>query len=488
MLIGAQRRHYTSGSAVWRCVVISVGRGWLRSVRSRVGLRLGLGLACAGLVLAPATATAELVVRAYERRAEDDARDRLLAGLDSAAGLIDQERIRTVGNAQVAGERLGPLAGEGGGEALVQGVADTRGALRTSLVAVIDGAGHTLASDPASNLPFGNFGDVKVAFQGKLPVGLVDRNPGVAVEAAAPLRRGGEAVPGAVLVAQALDDGFWNAALKISGLDMALVQAGQVRAASRDFRRSLSFAPDQTVDADLLGKSGNVVKKTHLGNEWFFFASRSLTVGSAPNTREIGTLLVGVSADAIAESVREARLLTYAAAALGACFAGLLGGLLGSWLGRRLRSFGEAARAIGRGEPLVPRLVPIAGTWGEPGRALVETSARVDDLRRWSERLEAVLASMAEGVIVADARRQVILANPAARTLLSLPAGGEEQALELISQNDSGMGELVQANERVIRSYSATVRDGDGGTPLGTVTVLRMPPASKSWSGSSPSF
>ncbi|MCI0344979.1 MAG: ATP-binding protein, partial [Chloroflexi bacterium] len=89
-------------------------------------------------------------------------------------------------------------------------------------------------------------------------------------------------------------------------------------------------------------------------------------------------------------------------------------------------------------------------------------------------RLEAVLASLAEGVIVADDRREVVLVNPAARALLSLPVGHDQQALTVLGEPGSTLasGDDFPATERVIRSYSAPVLD-DGGRPLGTVTILR---------------
>jgi hypothetical protein len=136
--------------------------------------RFNLGLVCAVLVLVPALVAAELSVRGYERRAVEDVQVRTTAGLDSLASLFDQERIRTLDNAEVAGERLGPLvASDTPADNLLKATADVRsGALRaTSLLAVVDGAGHTLASDPASNLPFGTQGDVKTALQGRMTVG-----------------------------------------------------------------------------------------------------------------------------------------------------------------------------------------------------------------------------------------------------------------------------------------------------------------------------
>src|SRR5258708_36866868 len=125
--------------------------------RLRLRLHLNLGLVCALLVLVPALIGAELVTQGYERRLTEDMRASATAGLDSLTGLFDLERTRTLNNAEVAGERLGPLvAADMSADDLVKAAADVRStALRsTSLLAVIHGGGPTLARGPASNLPF----------------------------------------------------------------------------------------------------------------------------------------------------------------------------------------------------------------------------------------------------------------------------------------------------------------------------------------------
>src|SRR4030088_3486598 len=112
----------------------------------RLRLNLNLGLVCAALVLVPTLVGAEIVTRGYERRMTEDVRTSATTGLESLAGLFDAERIRTLDNAEVAGERLGPLvAADFPGDDLVKAAADVRSnALRsTSLLAVIDGGGHT---------------------------------------------------------------------------------------------------------------------------------------------------------------------------------------------------------------------------------------------------------------------------------------------------------------------------------------------------------
>jgi signal transduction histidine kinase len=391
-------------------------------------------IVCAVLILVPALVATELLARGYEYRLTADVRARIMPGLDALSGLFDQERTRTLNNAEVAGERLGPaIAAETPLDELLKATAETRtSALRgTNLVAIVDGSGRTLASDPASNLPFGTLSDVKAALQGRLAVGWQERTP-LAIEAAAPLRSGG-VVPGAAVVAVNIDDGFLNTGLRLTGVEMALVTNGRVVSASRALRRSLSQNNDLVPDADLLGKPADTFKRTRLGADTFFLGSRALTLA---NNREIGILLVGAPVQPVDDAVRQVRLFGAGGAVLAAVAAGLIGARVGVRTQRR-------------------------------ARRLEEVEAQLKLARARSEHLHAVVGSLSEGVIVADADRRVMLVNPAARSLLSLPArGDEDQAIGLLTQ------ELLSTSERVIRSYSAPVRDDDSEL-LGTVTVLR---------------
>jgi signal transduction histidine kinase len=238
-------------------------------------------------------------------------------------------------------------------------------------------------------------------------------------------------------VAVNADDGFLSTGLKLTGLEMGVVttqpnQPGHIVAASRGLRRAISFTGDTTADPDLVGKSGDTFKRSVVGADGFFLAARGIVVG---NGRLIGTMLVGVPVQPIDEAVTQVRLLALGAALLGALGAGVAGALVGRQMASRVRS-------------------------------LTGGMQRLEQAKDRAEQLQAVLASLSEGVIVANAERRVVLVNPAARELLSLPARGEEQALGLFTE------ELLPASERVIRSYSAPVRD-EAGQVLGTVTVLR---------------
>jgi signal transduction histidine kinase len=386
---------------------------------------------CAVCVLLPALAAAELVVRGYEQHLTRDVQTRATTGLDNAVGLFDQERLRTLNNAELAASRLAPLAPDD----LLKATQDARAnVLRsTSLLAVIDAGGRTLASDPASNLQFGAQGDVKTALQGKLASGWQERTP-LALESTAPVTvAAGQPVIGAVVVAENVDDTLLNSGAHLTGNDMALVENGRIVAASRAIRRSLTFATDTAADASLITASGDTFARSSVGADGYFFAARPITVGS--NNRVIGTILVGAAAQAIDDAVRTARMMAYAAALLGAIAAGALGTLVGHRASRRTRR-------------------------------LAAVEQQLATSRERADHLAAVLSSLTEGVIVADAQHRVMLVNPAARVLLSLPAGDDRQPLGMFTD------QLMPTSERVIRSYSSPVRD-DGGATLGSVTVLR---------------
>src|SRR5262249_10219259 len=84
--------------------------------------------------------------------------------------------------------------------------------------------------------------------------------------------------------------------------------------------------------------------------------------------------------------------------------------------------------------------------------------------------------SLGEGIIVADDQHRVILANPVARRLLSLPLTENGQTSD--ATGALGLFDAVEAtggppsSQRVIRSYSAPV-PGDDDAPLGYVPGLR---------------
>jgi len=463
----SERRGARPTSTVWPA------RLFQRWALPRLSAPALVGLAAFLLVLLPGLLASELIVRSYQARLTDDARTRTLAGLDGAAGLVDTERTRTLNNAELAGSRLGlAVAQESSPDDLLKAAADLRGSLRTSMVALVDGNGKTLASDPASNLPFGTHWETRQALGGKAVVALQERTPGFAVEAAAPLRVDGQIVPGAALVAQNLDDGFLMISPRLTGLEIGLVQNGRLVAASRGIRRSFAYASDQSLDGELLASGPDRFKAARFGSESFFLAARTLMSGQ----REIGTVLVGLPSSTADDAVAWARTVAWLAAGVGAVAAGLLGLWAGWWHQRRAQLLAARVRAIGEGVTLERGATSIRPDpiWGVLDAAVDRTGLAVErrlaEQRLHANRLTAVLGSLDEGIIVADERHRVILTNAVARRLLNLPADGSPDGLAGAAPSTED-GDRP-SSERVIRSYSAPVLD-DADMPLGYVTVLR---------------
>ena len=122
--------------------------------------------------------------------------------------------------------RLGRDAQDGSDDDLLKATGAARQALRVTLVAVLDGAGRTLASDVASNQPFAAQAEIRAALQGRAAVGLQDRAPGLAVQAAVPLRGDQGPLPCVGVVVQNLDDTWLNLASRVSGLDLRWSRTG----------------------------------------------------------------------------------------------------------------------------------------------------------------------------------------------------------------------------------------------------------------------
>ncbi|MES2177197.1 MAG: ATP-binding protein [Gemmatimonadota bacterium] len=127
---------------------------------------------------------------------------------------------------------------------------------------------------------------------------------------------------------------------------------------------------------------------------------------------------------------RDLGVLVLFATAVGAAAALWLSAMAANQLARPISALREAARAVARGESNVPldekavsEFMPVftaframARDLGESRSALVETQRRTD----------AVLRTVASGVIAVDESGRVILANPRAEALLgSIPAAGQ---------------------------------------------------------------
>lgn len=141
-----------------------------------------------------------------------------------------------------------------------------------------------------------------------------------------------------------------------------------------------------------------------------------------------GPGVVRVAADLrqVDGTVHRAQLAVGVAALVALLIGAILATVAAGSVTRPLTALGEAARAIASGE--APRF-PHSGI--RDIDALVQSlrqmhhdlAVRFEALRREQAESAALVASMIEGVIAADARGRVVTANPAARRLLGYEAG-----------------------------------------------------------------
>ena len=185
---------------------------------------------------------------------------------------------------------------------------------------------------------------------------------------------------------------------------------------------------------------------------------------------------------------RDLSVLVLFATALGAAAAFWLSALAARQLARPISALREAARAVARGERELPldaramsEFLPVftaframAYDLGESRAALVEAQRRTD----------AVLRTVASGVIAVDENARVILANPRAEALLgAVPAPGESMttlaapavvarvSAFLRSAADADGFEL-ERDGRTLRGQLTRLRRGGGVLTLDDVTEL----------------
>jgi two-component system phosphate regulon sensor histidine kinase PhoR len=166
-----------------------------------------------------------------------------------------------------------------------------------------------------------------------------------------------------------------------------------------------------------------------------------------------------------------------------------LGFLASQLAARPLLAMTGAARRIAGGQYDIDLHSTSPDEFGLLSRTLTtlaaELKARIGDLVGERDRLSAILAGMAEGVVVTDAQRTIVLANPAASSILgarpellgsSLESAVVDPALrrfiaEGTSGNEVHESEVETALGKSIAIYVRPLTSGSSGG--GSVTVLR---------------
>lgn len=175
------------------------------------------------------------------------------------------------------------------------------------------------------------------------------------------------------------------------------------------------------------------------------------------------------------------------ASALAVVLALALGSLAAQIAARPLRAMSQAAERLARGDYDIALHSASPDEFGLLSRTLTtlagELKARIGDLVTERDRLSAILAGMAEGVLVTGADGRILLANPAAAKILGGDAVLEGGSLEsrvadpelrgLITRGSAGEATQESEVESAGRAIALYVRPLVTPSGRGSVTVLR---------------
>jgi two-component system phosphate regulon sensor histidine kinase PhoR len=258
-------------------------------------------------------------------------------------------------------------------------------------------------------------------------------------------------------------------------------------------------------EVTIFDRDGNVLGDSSLADvadapsgaaEPEFQAARRGEVGRATRAGHSGAMhFVAVSAadgwvirlgaplsniDATVGAMRRHLTFAFALAIVAALALGWLASRLAA---RPLRAMTESATRIAQGDyAIVPSTSP--DDFGVLSRTLASLAAQLEakltELTEERDRLSAILAGMAEGVLVADASNVVVLANPAAETILGPALTGKplgtavaEAKLRAVIEEAARTGRPteteVESGPRTIALYVRPLAARGGGL----VTVLR---------------
>ncbi|MEO8295325.1 MAG: ATP-binding protein [Gemmatimonadota bacterium] len=139
-----------------------------------------------------------------------------------------------------------------------------------------------------------------------------------------------------------------------------------------------------------------------------------------------GVVRVAADLSQVTETVRRAQRSVFLAAVIALLVGCVLAVVAGRSIAQPLTAISGAARAIAAGNlPRFPHsgIPDIDALVGALRQMHLQLAERFDELRREQAETSAMLEAMVEGVIAADARGRVILANEAARRLLGYDSG-----------------------------------------------------------------
>jgi two-component system phosphate regulon sensor histidine kinase PhoR len=178
-------------------------------------------------------------------------------------------------------------------------------------------------------------------------------------------------------------------------------------------------------------------------------------------TSQTGVIRLALPLSQVEKALSELHSVLYAAVALAILCSLLLGYILSNVTTRPLRTIAATAARIGKGD--LGFRIPVTGGDEAAGLAAVmnEMASRIEtQMTRISterNRLDTILSSMGEGVMVTDNRGTLTLANPAFRAMFSLDEYAEGESLiemtRLPALNDT-LKMVLKGREEILDEFS----------------------------------
>ncbi|HEU4763770.1 MAG TPA: ATP-binding protein, partial [Gemmatimonadales bacterium] len=202
-----------------------------------------------------------------------------------------------------------------------------------------------------------------------------------------------------------------------------------------------------------------------------------------------GVVRVSAPYAPVEDTLRRAEHAVLWAALLALLAGSVLAAVAAQSVARPLRQITNAARAIAAGErPSFPTspVAEVDRLVGALREMDQELAVRFEALRRAEARIAAVVEAMLEGVIAADARGTVVLANAGARRLLGYPPGAllpeldalfrsrdAREVVDLVRRGESVTGRELELDGRTILASARPLPIGGAVLVLHDLTEVR---------------
>ena len=267
-----------------------------------------------------------------------------------------------------------------------------------------------------------------------------------------------------------------------------LLTSGRVVGDSREDPRTMENHADRPEFRSALSSGfGMTVRYSRTLGKTLMYVGVPIRVGDAP----AAVVRTAVSIDEVDEAIGRVRKRIVSAGVLFALAAGFVGLIVSRRVTRPLEDIRRCAERLANGD--FEQAFPLAGCAEIRGlsdsirKMAMEIRDRIDTITGQRNRIDAILSSMAEGVIAVDTEERVITLNRAAERMLDWrgadPLGRSIQEVarspalhhhvnDVLGGKGDSSGEITLAGgERVVEAHGTELLD-EAGVRIGALIVL----------------